>query len=40
VRKITHYGKYGYLVFDNGENRGKGTLPPAGSGTIHLFNRR
>jgi hypothetical protein len=37
VRKITHYGKYGYLVFDNGENRGKGTLPAPGSGTIHLF---
>jgi aminopeptidase N len=38
VRKITHYGKYGYLVFDSGENRGKGTLPAAGSGSIHLFS--
>ncbi|ACM21901.1 peptidase, M1 superfamily, putative [Geotalea daltonii FRC-32] len=29
--KITHYGKYGYLVFSGGENRRKGTFSPAGN---------
>ncbi|WP_298268868.1 M1 family aminopeptidase [Geobacter sp.] len=28
--KITHYGRYGLLVFSGGENRVKGTPPPAG----------
>jgi aminopeptidase N len=31
--KITHYGKYGYLVFAGGGNRGKGTPAAAGGGT-------
>ncbi len=31
VRKITHYGKYSYLAFNNGENLAKGIWPPAAS---------
>jgi hypothetical protein len=31
VRKITHYGKYSYLAFSNGENLVKGIWPPAAS---------
>jgi hypothetical protein len=27
ARKITHYGKYSYLVFENGKNRAKGFWP-------------
>lgn len=27
ARKITHYGKYSYLVFENGQNRAKGFWP-------------
>jgi hypothetical protein len=27
ARKITHYGKYSYLVFQNGQNRDKGIWP-------------
>lgn len=35
--KITHYGKYGYLVFSEGGNRLKGgTRPPAGASTVEL----
>lgn len=30
--KITHYGRYGYLVFSRGDNRLKGLLPAAGNG--------
>jgi len=37
VSKISHYGKYGYLVFSGGENRKKGVLPPGGGGTIVRF---
>jgi aminopeptidase N len=37
VRKIPHYGKYSYLVFDSGKNRGKGTWPVAESPLIHHF---
>jgi hypothetical protein len=31
ARKITHYGKYSYLVFENGQNRVKGFWPIAHS---------
>lgn len=31
VRKITHYGKYSYLAFRNGDNLAKGVWPPAES---------
>jgi hypothetical protein len=34
--KITHYGKYGYLIFAGGQNRRKGTMPPAGGGSSVL----
>ena len=27
ARKITHYGKYSYLAFENGKNRAKGFWP-------------
>lgn len=35
--KITHYGKYGYLVFSAGENRKKGTFPPEGGAGVVTF---
>jgi hypothetical protein len=31
ARKITHYGKYSYLAFENGKNRAKGFWPIAHS---------
>jgi hypothetical protein len=31
ARKITHYGKYSYLAFENGQNRAKGFWPIARS---------
>jgi hypothetical protein len=35
--KITHYGKYGYLVFTDGSNRLKGTFPSAaGPSTVEF----
>lgn len=37
LTKITHYGRFGYLVFSGGENRKKGTLPAAGGGTVVNF---
>lgn len=37
VPKITHYGKYGYLVFSGGQNRGKGTfMPETGPGVVRF----
>lgn len=35
--KITHYGRYGYLVFANGENRKKGTVIPEASTSVVRF---
>ncbi|HIJ87131.1 MAG TPA: M1 family peptidase [Desulfuromonadales bacterium] len=35
--KITHYGKYGSLVFTGGAIRHKGTTPPAGGGSAVIF---
>jgi hypothetical protein len=37
ARKITHYGKYGYLAFSRGENQDKGTWPVEASPLIHEF---
>jgi hypothetical protein len=37
ARKISHYGKYSYLAFENGTNRAKGIWPPAASPVIHDF---
>ena len=34
VRKITHYGKYGYLVFSGAENRAKGLLTGDASAAV------
>ena len=36
-RKIPHYGKYSYLAFSDGNNREKGTWPPAASPAVHRF---
>jgi hypothetical protein len=33
--KITHYGRFGSLVFRKGENRHKGTVPPPRSELVH-----
>jgi aminopeptidase N len=38
ARKISHYGKFSYLVFASGINRSKGTWTVAASPTIHLFS--
>ena len=37
ARKITHYGKYSYLVFENGENRVKGFWPIKDSPLEHRW---
>lgn len=37
IRKIPHYGKYSYLVFDSGENRLKGIWPATESPLVHHF---
>lgn len=39
-RKIPHYGKYGYLVFTDGENKSKGTWEPADSPVVHRFKAK
>jgi len=39
ARKITHYGRYSYLVFQNGKNREKGTWPPDSSPLVHDWNK-
>jgi hypothetical protein len=35
--KITHYGRFGYLVFEDGQNREKKVLPPEHSPVVHLW---
>ena len=35
--KITHYGRYGYLVFHNGDNRLKGQFPGHYRSTTVVF---
>lgn len=38
--KITHYGKYGYLIFSGGTNRHKGTAPTSDVGaSVSLVSR-
>ena len=37
ARKISHYGKYSYLVFKDGVNQIKGTWPVTASPLIHTF---
>jgi hypothetical protein len=39
ARKITHYGKYSYLVFSQGRNQVKGIWPISESPLIHEWNR-
>lgn len=36
--KITHYGKYSYLVFRDGDNVDKGTWPVRSSPLIHIWS--
>jgi len=38
ARKITHYGKYSYLAFENGQNRAKGFWPIEQSPLQHRWN--
>jgi hypothetical protein len=40
IRKIPHYGKYSFLVFDSGDNKLKGIWPAAESPLIHHFVER
>ena len=40
VPKITHYGRYGYLAFVDGENRKKGVLLPDEGGSVVIFSQR
>jgi hypothetical protein len=35
--KITHYGRFSYLVFRDGQNRDKGSWEPAGSPVLHRW---
>ncbi|RNC67737.1 MAG: M1 family peptidase [Desulfuromonadales bacterium] len=37
VLKMTHYGRFGLLVFSKGDNRKKETLPPAGGESVVAF---
>ena len=37
ARKVTHYGKYSYLVFQNGQNREKGFWPIEKSPLIYRW---
>ena len=37
ARKIPHYGRYSYLVFEGTENRIKGTWPAASSPLVHTW---
>jgi len=37
ARKITHYGKYSYLAFSQGQNRDKGIWPTLNSPLIHQW---
>ncbi len=40
ARKVTHYGKYSYLVFQNGQNREKGFWQPQNSPLVVQWNRK
>ena len=40
IRKITHYGKYSYLAFSDGQNRDKGTWRVEKSPLIHRFGQK
>jgi hypothetical protein len=37
ARRVTHYGRYSYLVFRAGANRAKGTWPAADSPAVYTF---
>ena len=39
ARKITHYGKYSYLAFENGKNRAKGFWPIKQSPLEYRWNQ-
>ena len=40
ARKVTHYGKYSYLVFQNGHNRAKGFWPIEDSPLIYRWDHK
>jgi hypothetical protein len=35
--KITHYGRFSYLIFRDGQNRDKGSWEPADSPVLHRW---
>ncbi len=37
--KITHYGKYSYLVFQNGKNQAKGFWPMESSPLVYRWDQ-
>ncbi|MBW2411548.1 MAG: M1 family peptidase [Deltaproteobacteria bacterium] len=39
ARKITHYGRYSYLVFQNGKNQEKGVWPPDSSPLVYEWDQ-
>jgi hypothetical protein len=40
ARKITHYGRYSYLVFREGRNEAKGTWPVTESPLVHEWEEK
>jgi hypothetical protein len=40
ARKITHYGRYSYLVFREGRNEAKGTWPVTGSPLVYEWEEK
>lgn len=40
ARKITHYGRYSYLVFREGRNEAKGTWPATESPLVHTWEEK
>jgi Peptidase family M1 domain len=40
ARKITHYGRYSYLVFREGRNEAKGTWPVTESPLVHEWEKK
>jgi hypothetical protein len=40
AHKITHYGKYSYLAFQNGKNVDKGTWPVSASPLTHVWREK
>jgi hypothetical protein len=39
ARKVTHYGKYSYLAFENGKNQDKGYWPVKNSPLVYAWHQ-